>query len=108
MAWRVYFRESRRVMNSLGNGVLNGAVEDGKVVLTYRLGLAEGITIYSRRGSEPDFSPLTEDEDEPGPIVDARPKLNPHGPETRRYRAVLLYSGEESRKLSNEIELVVP
>ena len=95
-------------MNTLGHSVLRGAVEDGKVVLHYQLGMAEGITIYSRRGSEADFSPLAEDEDEVGPIVDARPNLNPQAPETRRYRAVLLYSGEESRKLSNEIELIVP
>jgi hypothetical protein len=93
-------------MNTPGNSVLDAVIEDGKVVLSYRLGMAEGITIYSRRGSESDFSPLAEDE--PGPVVDARPKLNPHAPETRRYRAVLLYSGEESRKLSNEIEITVP
>jgi len=93
-------------MTSLGKSVLDGKIEDGKVVLNYRLGMAEGITIFSRRGSEPDFSPLAEDE--PGPIIDARPKLNPHAPEKRQYRAVLLYSGEESRKLSNEIEVTVP
>jgi hypothetical protein len=93
-------------MISSAKGILDGFLQDGKVVLQFRLGMAEGITIYSRRGPETEFSQLTEDE--PAPVVDARPKLDPDAPETRRYRAVLLYSGEESRKLSNEIEIVVP
>jgi hypothetical protein len=93
-------------MNPLSSRILTAVVADGRVVVSYQLGLADGITLYSRRDGEADFSPLAEDE--PGPFIDDRPKLDPHLPETRRYRAILLYSGEENRLLSNEVVLIVP
>ena len=93
-------------MHPLSTRILSAALDNGRVVLSYRLGMADGITLYSRRAGEPDFSPLAEDD--PGPVIDDRPKLNPHQPETRRYRAVLLYSGEENRQMSNEVVLTVP
>ncbi len=93
-------------MHPLSKSILSAVVDGGRVVLDYKLGLADGITLYSRRDGEPDFSPLAEDE--PGPYIDDRPKLNPDAPETRRYRAILLYSGEENRLMSNEVVLTVP
>ncbi|MFN0129110.1 MAG: hypothetical protein ACKV19_20760 [Verrucomicrobiales bacterium] len=93
-------------MHPFSKSILSAAVDGGRVVVSYKLGLADGITLYSRRDGEADFSPLAEDE--PGPFIDDRPKLNPHQPETRRYRAVLLYSGEENRLMSNEVELTLP
>ncbi len=93
-------------MHPLTLSVLSAAVENGRVVIRYQLGLAEGITLYSRRAAETEFTPLAEDE--PGPFIDERPKLDPRAPEIRRYRAVLLYSGEENRLLSNEVVLTVP
>jgi hypothetical protein len=86
--------------------ILSGILTDGTVLLNYRLGLADGITVLSRRGTEPDFAPLAEDE--PAPVIDARPKLEAAGPEVRRYLAILRYSANEVRQLSNEIVLVVP
>ena len=93
-------------MHHLSMSILTAVVDDGRVVVSYKLGMADGITLYSRRDGEPDFSPLAEDE--PGPFIDDRPKLDPNQPEVRRYRAVLLYSGEENRLLSNEVVLTVP
>ncbi len=93
-------------MHALSSRILSAAVQNGRVVVSYHLGLAEGITLYGRRGGEPDFSELAEDQ--PAPFIDDRPKLKPNEPEERRYRAVLLYSGEESRLLSNEVVLTVP
>ena len=93
-------------MDPLTLSVLSAAVENGRVVIRYQLGLAEGITLYSRRAGETEFTELAEDE--PGPFIDDRPKLDPQAPEIRRYRAVLLYSGEENRLLSNEVVLTVP
>jgi hypothetical protein len=75
-------------------------------MLFYKLGMADGITIYGRRGAESEFTPLGEDD--PEPFVDDRPKLNPDGPELRHYRAVLLYSGEENRQLSEILTVVGP
>lgn len=86
--------------------VLSGRLVDGKVVLSFQMGMADGITIFGRRGNEPDFAPLWEDD--PSPFVDDRPKLNPDQPELRRYRAVLTYSGEENRQMSNEVVVTVP
>jgi|GEM_PF-2207894 len=93
-------------MHPFSSRILSAVIDNGRVVVSYQLGLADGITIYSRRDGEADFSPLAEDE--PGPVIDDRPKIDPHQPETRRYRAVLLYSGEENRLMSNEVVLILP
>lgn len=93
-------------MNPYSNHILSAALENGRVVLRYQMGLAEGITLYCRRGQEPDFTEFADDE--PSPLVDDRPKLDPTQPETRHYRAVLLYSGEENRQMSNEVALTLP
>jgi hypothetical protein len=93
-------------MNPFGLSILSAVVDDGRVVVHYKLGLADGITLYGRREGEAEYMPLAEDE--PGPFIDDRPKLDPDRPEVRRYRAVLLYSGEENRLMSNEVVLTVP
>ena len=86
--------------------VLTAILLSDHVLLSFRIGLADGITVFSRRASEPDFSPIAEDD--PSPVMDARPKLNPAQPETRFYRAVLRYSSSENRQLSNEVRLILP
>ena len=93
-------------MNPYGAHILNAMLREGEVVLDYRIGVADGITLLSRRGVEEEFSALAEDE--VSPVVDARPKLDPHQPETRYYRAILRYSSDEIRQLSNEIVLTLP
>ena len=87
-------------------GILSATIRDGTVLLSFQVGAADGITLLSRRGSETEFSPIAEDE--PSPVVDARPKLDPDQPETRYYRSVLRYSSSENRQLSNEVRLTLP
>ena len=86
--------------------VLTATLLDDSVLLSFRLGMADGITLLSRRGPEPEFSPISEDD--PSPVVDARPKLDPGQPETRFCRAVLRYSSSENRQISNEVRLTLP
>jgi hypothetical protein len=40
--------------------------------------------------------------------LDTRPKLDPQHPEKRHYRAILRYSANETRLLSNEVVLTLP
>lgn len=72
---------------------------------SYRLGIAEGIKLLSRRGTEEEFSAMAEDQ--PSPVLDSRPKLNPDMPETRCYRAILTYRSGETQ-LSDEIRFTAP
>ena len=72
-------------MHPMSVHVLTANLYEGTVRLSFRFGLADGITVFSRRGWETDFPVIAEDE--PAPVVDARPKLDPHRPEIRRYRA---------------------
>ena len=92
-------------MSHLESSLLSGQLEQGQVVLFCKRGMADSLTIYSRRDGEKDYLELDESNDK---IVDARPKLDPSRPEIRRYYAMLLYSGDEIRKKSNEIVLTVP
>ena len=93
-------------MNPPRDPLLAACLRDGQVVLSYQLGMADGITLFCRRGGEREFLVLTDDE--PAPVVDARPKLDSTRPEVRHYRAVLRYSADEIRRLSNEIILTLP
>lgn len=93
-------------MNPVNAHILNAILCEGQVLVHYRMGMADGITLLSRRGPEVEFSDLAEDE--MSPVVDARPKLDPHQPETRHYRAILRYSSNENRQLSNEIMVTLP
>jgi hypothetical protein len=93
-------------MNPVSTHILQAILHEGKVWLSYRIGIADGITLLSRRGLEAEFSALAEDE--APPVIDARPKLDPHRPETRHYRAILRYSSNEIRQLSNDIVLTLP
>ena len=86
--------------------ILTATVLEGSVLLSFQIGAADGITLLSRRESERDFSPIAEDD--PSPVVDARPKFHPDQPETRYYRAVLRYSSSENRQFSNEVRLTLP
>ena len=76
-----------------------------RVVLRFKLGLADGIRIQSRRGEETEFSSIAEDE--PSPVIDSRPKLDPREPEVRAYRAIVSYWTGTSQ-LSEEVVCTVP
>lgn len=92
-------------MHSTGNKTLAGQVEGGRVVLSCRRGAADDITFYTRREGETDYVALEEDGEQ---IIDDRPKLDPARPEIRRYFAMLLYGGDETRMKTNEVVLTVP
>ena len=92
-------------MHPIGKQALAGRIEEGRVILSCRRGTADDLTFYARRESETDFIPLDDDGE---CVVDDRPKLDPGRPEVRRYFAMLLYGGEETRLKSNEVELTVP
>ena len=49
-------------MHPLSTRVLTGRFENGKVMLFYQMGMADGITIYGRRGSESEYVPLADDD----------------------------------------------
>lgn len=92
-------------MHSTGTKTLAGRIEAGRVVLSCRRGAADDMTFYARRESEAEFTQLDEDGE---CVVDDRPKLDPARPEVRRYFAMLLYGGDETRLKSNEVVLTVP
>lgn len=94
-------------MHPTGNKTLAGRIESGRVVLSCRRGTADDVTFYACREGEQEFIPI-KDETEVESVVDDRPKLDPARPEVRRYFAMLLYGGEETRHKSNEIVLTVP
>lgn len=93
-------------MHPDGCRVLTATLHDATVMLSFRLGIADGITVLCRRSSESEFLTVAEDDD--SPVVDSRPKLSPDQPEIRLYRAVLHYDDGETLQLSNEIRVVVP
>ena len=93
-------------MHPSSSQVLTATLLNDQALLNFRVGLADGITLLCRRGAEPDFAPIAEDD--PSPVVDSRPNLMPGRPEIRCYRAILRYSGSENRQLSNEVRLTLP
>lgn len=92
-------------MHPTGNKTLQAQVDNGRVILSCPRGTADDVTFYVRRETEPDFTPLDEEGER---VVDDRPKLIPGRPEVRRYFAMLLYGGDETRMKSNEVVLTVP
>ena len=92
-------------MHITGKLTLQAQVDNGRVILSCRKGAADDVTFYVRREQEPDFTPLDEDGER---VVDDRPKLFPGRPEVRRYFAMLLYGGDETRMKSNEVVLTLP
>ena len=85
--------------------LLAGQVEGSKVLLSCRRGAADDVTYYMRRENEKDYTTLEDDGEH---AVDDRPKLDPARPEVRRYYAILLYGGDETRMRTNEIVVTVP
>jgi len=92
-------------MHPFSSRALTATLFGDKVLLSYRIGAAVSIKLLSRRASEAEFIPVAEDE--PSPVLDSRPKLYPHQPETRVYRAIVAYGSGESQ-LSDEIKFTVP
>jgi hypothetical protein len=88
-----------------GTHTLEAVLCESGVLLHFRLGIAEGIRLLCRRGAECDYSVIAEDE--PPPVTDARPKLDPDRPEVRHYRAVVIYANAMCQ-FSTEIAVLIP
>lgn len=88
-----------------GTQTLEAVLCEGGVLLHFRLGIAEGVRLLCRRGAERGYSTLAEDE--PPPVTDARPKLDPDRPEVRYYRAAVSYANAMCQ-FSNEIMVLIP
>jgi len=95
-----------QAMSSHGSRVLMATLQEESVLLSFRLGIADGITLLCRRSSETDFLTVAEDED--SPVVDSRPKIEPDQPETRIYVAILYYDDGETLRLTNEVRITLP
>ncbi len=54
---------------------------------------ADGVNIYSRRGTETAYTYLARDTE--SPYIDNRPLLNPTQPETRQYKAIFVIGDDE-------------
>src|SRR5262245_38836105 len=81
------------------------ALVDNGVMLHYHPGLADGITILCRRDGEKGYATIAEDQ--PGPVVDARPKLDPLRPETRHYVAFLRYIHRDNTLITREVRVTL-
>ncbi len=92
-------------MNPPGAHTLEANLCGGVVLLHYRLGVADSIRLLCRRGPEREYAMLAEDE--PAPVTDCRPKLDPDRPETRYYRAILSYANSMCQ-FTNEIMVPLP
>lgn len=66
--------------------VLNSKVNGGSVFIKFRKGEADGIKLFSRRGTETEFLMLASTTQ--APYVDNRPKIVSSQPEQREYYAV--------------------
>ena len=81
---------------------LTGADQTGGVVeLDFDKSLSDGVNIYGKRGTEPDFTFLARDT--ASPYVDNRPLLAAGKPELREYKAVYVQSDEEIGLFSDEV-----
>ena len=80
-------------------------VQGQRVLVTFQLGLADGITLLCRRSFDTDFLTIAEDDD--SPIIDSRPKLQPNQPETRIYIAILHYDDGETLRFTDEVRITL-
>ncbi len=93
------------IMHPADARTLTAALVDNTVVLHFRLDMADGITILCRRDGEKGFATIAEDE--PGPVMDARPKLDPHRPEVRHYVAILRFIHQDNTVISSEAKITL-
>ena len=79
---------------------LTADLVDNKVVLHFHPG-----TILCRRDGEQRYATLAEDE--PGPVFDVRPKLDPRRPEIRHYVAFLRYIHRDDTLITKEVSVTL-
>ena len=87
-------------MHAADSETLTADFVDNQVVLHFHLG-----TILCRRDGEQRYATLAEDV--PGPVFDARPKLDPRLPETRHYLALLRYIHRDDTLVTKEVSVTL-
>lgn len=96
--------EQSSVMDDL-KPVLTVTKTGGNVIVKYKKGKADGLQLYSRRGTETEFTLLavvTKTE-----YKDTRPNLVPSQAETRQYQAWYFKNDESIGQISDDVTFVV-
>ncbi|MCX6151516.1 MAG: hypothetical protein NTX22_13375 [Ignavibacteriales bacterium] len=85
---------------------LKGKILGGSAVVSFDKQKMNGVKIYSKRGSEPDFTFLAVDTS--SPYEDNRQKLNANLPEERLYYAYYLCDDQQVGQQSDMLKIVAP
>lgn len=86
--------------------VIKSIVNGQNVILQFKKDGTDGIKIYSRRGTETEFTYLSLDTS--SPYNDNRPKLDSGKPEQREYYANFFLEDKEVGHRSDVIKVVIP
>jgi hypothetical protein len=89
----------------VGTPELKLSEDGGNIVVSFKKGAAEGIKLYSKRGSETVFSFLAVDTR--SPYVDNRPNLTLGEPEKRHYYAYFIVDDEQVGTQSATVHITV-
>ncbi len=81
-------------------------LSEGQPRIHFCMGMADSYSLLSRRAFEAEFTEIAADD--PPPILDTRPKLDPGRPEVRVYRIVFYFSENQHQRLSEDMWLVLP
>jgi len=85
---------------------LKGKILGGSAVVSFDKQKMQGVRIYSKRGSETEFTFLAVDT--ASPYEDNRTKLNTALPEERQYYAYYLYDDQQVGQQSDVLKIIVP
>ncbi len=91
--------------SALTKPVLTVKLEGADPVIGFKKGSSDGIKLYSKRGSETDFSFLAVDTR--SPYVDNRPNLVPGTTEKRTYQAYFIVNDAQVGGVSDDISIKV-
>lgn len=80
-------------------------MEGGNIVISFKKGAAQGIKLYSKRGSETTFTFLAVDTR--SPYVDTRPNLEEGVPEKREFYAFYIVADEQVGTKSATVSITV-
>jgi len=75
----------------------------GHVEIQFAKSTADGVNIYSKRGTEAGFTFLARDTQ--SPYIDTRPLLDPTKPEVRTYKMKYVVADEEVSDFSEDLEV---
>ncbi len=85
---------------------LKSKIVGGNIIISFDKQKMDGVKLYSKRGSETEFTFL--DVDTSSPYEDNRTKLNAASPEERQYYAYYLYDDQQVGQQSDVLKIIVP